>query len=105
MDQIELLRPDHDFFLSGEVSQKRKIIFRADPLRVTYGFGRKVLVQKGALWINAEPYRVIVVSTNRGRGMVPDPLNHLMRSWTIVDKIAQTPELVIVVLRESFEGG
>ncbi len=105
MDEIEPLGPNHDFSLSGEVSQKRKVIFLADPLRVLHGFGCKVLVRKGALWINAKPYRVIMVSTNRSRSMVPDPLNHLMRSWAIVDKIPYTPELVIVLLREGFEGG
>jgi len=103
MDQIELLGPNHDFFLNGEVSKKRKIIFRADPLRVTHGLGCKALVWKGALWINAEPNRMIMVPTNRGRSMVPDPLNHLMRSWAIVDKIAQAPELVIALFREGFE--
>jgi hypothetical protein len=31
MDQIELLGPNHDFFLNGQISQKGKIIFRAAP--------------------------------------------------------------------------
>jgi hypothetical protein len=45
-----------------------------------------------ALRINLEADSVIVIATDYSGGMAPHTLNHLMRTRTIVNKVAQTPQ-------------
>jgi hypothetical protein len=63
-----------------------------------------VFVGEGTLRINIEPYRLIMVSADQSRSMIPDPLNHLVRSRAVIDKVAQAPELIEALLGEGFEG-
>jgi hypothetical protein len=45
-----------------------------------------------------------MVSADHSRSMMPDPLNHLMRSQPVIDEFAQAPQLIEGLLWKGFEG-
>jgi hypothetical protein len=98
MDQAKPGCADQNFFLDWQISQELKIAFRTNRPRVLHGLGREVFVGRGALWIDIKPHRLIMVSADHNRSMMPDPLNRLMRSWAVIDEIAQTPEVIKALL-------
>jgi hypothetical protein len=104
VDQIKPRCPDQNFFLNQLISQEFEITWRADRPRVSHGLGCEVFVGGGTLRINIEPDRLIMVSADRIRSVMPDPLNHLMRSGPVIDEIAQAPELIKALLWKGFEG-
>jgi hypothetical protein len=63
-----------------------------------------VFVGGGTSRINIESHRLIMVSADHSRSMMPDPLNHLMRSQPVIDEFAQAPQLIEGLLWKGFEG-
>ena len=104
MDEIKPRCPDQNLVLNRLASQEFEITLRAGRPRVAHGLGCEVFVGGGTLRINIEAHRLIMVSADHGRSMMPDPLNHLMRSRPVIDEIAQAPEVIKALLRKGFDG-
>jgi hypothetical protein len=46
---------------------------------------------------------MIVISANYNRCLLSDPLDNFVRTWPVVDKIADAPQLVKIALRQCIQ--
>jgi hypothetical protein len=92
-----------EFVVTGELSEERDVVFRADFLGETERLSRKSLEGRGALGIYGESDCIVMITAYGDRRDSFHPLDDLMRSWPIVHQIANAPELVKFPLGQGFE--
>ena len=89
--------------MNGKISQELQVFFRANLLGITERLGCQSLEGQGALGINGEPGRMVMIAANCNCSVALHPLDGFMWSWPIVHQIANAPKLVEIALRKGFQ--
>jgi hypothetical protein len=105
VDQIEPSRIHSDFPMNREISEICEVLFRAHVLRIAQRLRCQLLEWWRTLRIHGESGCVIMVAADSNGGILFNPLNDLVGTWSIVHQVAYRPELIEIPLRKSFQSG
>jgi hypothetical protein len=103
MNQIELSLSYADFPISRKTPQIAEVLLCASLERILKGLSCEFFVRRRTLRIDRESGRLVMIPAHSKMYVRLNPLNNLVRIWSVVYKVADAPQCIVVALGERFE--
>lgn len=100
MNQIKPRLPNRNLSIDREILEVVQVLPVASFEGVLKGLVGKLLIWRRALGVDREPGCMVMVPANDNGRIGPHPLDYFMRIWSVIDKIADTPQLIVLAFRE-----